>query len=176
MSIKEIWNKYVKVNKCETIEEAQKQVKDRRNIFLLGVAVVVVAAVLGLISDIFMDILMLPIMILCTTGIITWTFALMERNRLKLVLCPKCGKKFELENVSYEYLRDRESSRSPDKNGIIKYKVVSEYEFHCTCGNCGEQASFITSFDKTRGTKDRYGNIKIQSHYDIEDKITKFFS
>ncbi len=193
MSMKDLWSKQIKVNRCETIEQAKKQAKDRSGILLIGIAFAICSSILaGLLSDIWVynqlllymlaiyklisGLFMIVSIVVCVTGIIILIYALLEVNRFKVVLCQKCGKKYKLENAEYELLQDRESSQSPDNNGYTEYTVVSEYEFNCTCEICGDKNTFRFGFEKIRGTKDKFGNVINETSFDVEDKITKFFS
>ena len=181
MSIKELFNKHVKVHHCETVEEAVKQAKERKKLLYISGILAATYLILSLIGNkiSFFEILstfpMIGAALFFGVGIWTLIQAHNEKTRLTLVICPDCKTKYDFNNVEYELKTKRESSGSTDNNGNRKFRVFHRYGLTCTCSNCGKVKYFENDFLEREGTKDRYGNVIREYPRDLDADICNFF-
>ena len=178
MAIKELLNKFILVHKCSSLQEAKQQEKDRLKILILagifGVAYLVFSLIpLGFFKTLS-GFMMISFAICLAVGVWTWIKAHNEKDRLMFVVCKECGTKYELDNVKYSFVRERKSSGSPDKNGIIRFSVFHRYAFDCKCAKCGAEKYFEYDFLQNKGEIQggRYSEYPV----DVEKSIMAFFA
>lgn len=175
--VKAFFKGYVLVQKCESLEAAVKQEKDRRKILLVGAAVGVlylICAQIALLSGLA-DMLMIVSVFLLVAGFITYAKANEERRRLQRVLCPKCGEKFSSENVQSTFLKERKSSGAAKDNGERNFTVVHTYQLDCTCKKCGNVSSFNWDLIAERGKMNSRGAVLISHERNIQEQIDGLF-
>lgn len=175
--VKSFFKAYILVQKCDSLEAAVKQEKDRKKILLIGAAFVVlyvICCMIPFLSGVADTIMVIPV-ILLVVGFITYAKANEERRRLQRVLCPKCGEKFSLENVQSTFLKERKSSGAAKDNGERDFTVVHTYQFDCTCKKCGNISSFNWDLIAETGRMNSRGVVLMSRERNMQEQIDGLF-
>ena len=175
--VKGFLKKYVLVQKCDTVEAAVKQEKNRRLLLLIGAAFAVLYLVCNMITPLqgVAGTIMCIAVVVLVVGFITYAKANEEKRRLQRVLCPKCGEKFSAENVESTFVKQRRSTGAAKENGERNFTDVHTYQFACTCKKCGNVSTFNWDLIAETGRMNSRGAVLMSRGKNIQEQIDKLF-